>query len=91
MAQCRGIYNVAFTTRSNESTCSRCEVVARAPSDGYTLLIAYGSHLINPTLYAKPEKAQGLSVGAFAPGPGSGLSRPPSCSAESNSSNESYR
>lgn len=29
------------------------EVVAKAPADGYTLLMAYHSHVINPTLYPK--------------------------------------
>lgn len=28
------------------------EVVSRSPADGYTLLSAYGSHVINPSLYA---------------------------------------
>lgn len=29
------------------------EVVAKAPADGYTLLMAYHSHVINPSLYPK--------------------------------------
>ncbi len=29
------------------------EIAARATPDGYTLLMAYGSHVINPTLYRK--------------------------------------
>jgi tripartite-type tricarboxylate transporter receptor subunit TctC len=29
------------------------EVVAKSPADGYVLLMAYGSHVINPSLYPK--------------------------------------
>jgi tripartite-type tricarboxylate transporter receptor subunit TctC len=29
------------------------DIVAKAAPDGYTLLMAYGSHVINPTLYSK--------------------------------------
>ncbi len=29
------------------------EMAAKAPPDGYTLLMAYGSHVVNPTLYPK--------------------------------------
>src|SRR6188768_2657636 len=29
------------------------EAVAKAAPDGYTLLVAFGSHVVNPTLYAK--------------------------------------
>src|SRR5882757_10069330 len=29
------------------------EAVAKAPPDGYTLLMVYSSHMVNPSLYAK--------------------------------------
>lgn len=39
--------------RSGSGGVVSTEVVAKAPADGYTLLMAYHSHVINPSLYPK--------------------------------------
>jgi len=44
-------HQVLVENRSGSGGVIATELVARAPADGYTLLSAYGSHVINPTLY----------------------------------------
>lgn len=47
------LQQVIIENRSGSGGVIATEVVARAAADGYTLLSAYGSHVINPTLYPK--------------------------------------
>lgn len=44
---------VVVENRSGSGGVVGTELVAKAASDGYTLLMAYGSHVINPSLYRK--------------------------------------
>jgi len=44
---------VIVENRSGSGGVIGTEVAARATADGYTLLVAYGSHVVNPTLYPK--------------------------------------
>jgi tripartite-type tricarboxylate transporter receptor subunit TctC len=44
---------VVIDNRAGSAGVIGSEIVARAAPDGYTLVLAYGSHVVNPTLYAK--------------------------------------
>jgi tripartite-type tricarboxylate transporter receptor subunit TctC len=44
---------VVIDNRPGASTLIATEITAKAPGDGYTLLMAAGSHAINPALYGK--------------------------------------
>ena len=44
---------IVIDNRAGSAGITGTELAARAPADGYTLLMAWGSHVINPGLYGK--------------------------------------
>ena len=44
---------VVIVNRPGASGNIAAEIVARAPADGYTLIVVTASHVINPSLYSK--------------------------------------